>query len=135
MRSILATSLDHANLSSASLETDLIHQFIDQEDTSPSLGKNILAHDRTGNRIRVKTLPGVPYHDKDSTLFVAADANVHKLVRIVTTAIEYGVGQGLSQSQGDLELVVLCAALLDYKGHNLVDYWLNGFDGTRYPTP
>jgi len=107
--------LAHVDFSPVSLETDLIHQLIDQENSSPVVGVHILAHQGIGNLHGIKAGAGVFHHDEKTVFLIARNAALHFFGGIVLTAMENGVSQRLAQRRFNLKF--LAGSAIHAAGH------------------
>jgi hypothetical protein len=89
------------DLGSVPGELHLIHQLIDQKDSTAMIGVNIFSDDWVWDALRIETGAGVSNHNQNAPLLVASDIAFHRFVGISLRSVYNGIGQGFGQSQLD----------------------------------
>lgn len=118
--------LAHVDFGAVSLETNLIHQLVDQEDATAVVGVNILAFEGIGNLHRIETTSRISHNNKKPMLFVARDATLDLFGGIVFAAVKNGVGKCLAKGGFDLKFLAGSAIHAPRHLHNALNHRTDG---------
>ena len=66
-------ALDHMDFRAPVVKGDFIHKLVDQKNSPPVAGENILPMTAVGDTGGIESWAGIAYHDQHSSRFIAAD--------------------------------------------------------------
>lgn len=110
------------------LESDFIHQLVNQEDAAPMMGIDVLAVQRVGNFDRIEAGTGIADDDQQAAFFIAGHATLYFFRRVVVAAVEDSVGQGLTERSFNLKFLASSTIQAPGHFHNALD---DGTDACR----
>src|SRR5579862_1426372 len=128
-------SLHHVNLGSVLVELHFIHELIDEENSAPVIGIEILAESASGYRLRVEPGAGIANNDEDAAFRVARYHALDDLARIFFGAVNDGIRQGLLQGQFNGVFFAVDAFHFAHRLHHLGHDRVHGLavGGKRHP--
>src|SRR5215467_6594718 len=85
-------SFDHMDLGAVLAELHLVHELVDQKNSAAMVRIEILAQRATGNRLGIKTRPGIANNNQDSSLLVAGHQAFDNLAGIFLGSVNDSVG-------------------------------------------
>src|SRR6516162_5925921 len=91
------------------LHFKFVHHLVDEINTAPMFGEDVLAMSGTGDCGRVRPGPRIAHDDKHAVRLAAGYAALHLAGAIVLATVLDGVGKRFTQRRLDLELLSLRA--------------------------
>src|SRR5690242_14991150 len=108
------------------METNFVHQLIDQENSTAVAGKDVFALARAWNRVGIKPRAGIAHHDQHSAVLIAGDNTLDHLRWIFLRTMNDRVGQCFGESEFYVIFLADSTVHAAYHFHDVANYGVYG---------